>query len=66
MEPETDTISCQVIRESEKAYLIRDPDDTREAWFPKSEVSFSRRNVKTGAATAIIPLWLLDAKNWNS
>ena len=66
MEPTTDTIRVQVIRESEKAYLLRDPQDTCEAWFPKSEVSFSRRNVKTGQAEAIIPLWLLDAKNWNS
>lgn len=66
-EPETDKVAVIVKDESGKAYLLADkgnPD--REAWFPKSEVSFDRRNVKTGDALAEIPIWLLKAKEWNS
>ena len=67
MEAELETVHCQVIRETPAAYLLRDnAEPTREAYFPKSQVSFRRRNIKTGAATAEIPLWLLDKKGWNS
>lgn len=63
---ETDTVKCTVISESDKAYQLKDSnDETRIAWFPKSEVCFERRNIKTGAAVAEIPLWLLEAKGWN-
>lgn len=62
---ESDTVDCTVLQETEKAFLLRDKSEQREAWFPKSEVYFKRRNTKTGAATADIPLWLLKAKNWN-
>jgi hypothetical protein len=58
MEPETDIIRCWVMRETVAAWLLRDRDDaTREAFFPKSEVSFKYRNIKTLEATA---------KGWNA
>lgn len=64
---ETADVACTVIRETEKAFLLRDKDQPeREDWFPKSEIHFERRNVKTGDATANIPLWLLKAKGWNN
>jgi hypothetical protein len=64
---ELETVRCTVMRESDAAFLLRDADDeTREAWFPKSQVSFKMRNMKTGKATAEIPLWLLEKKGWNS
>lgn len=63
---ETDKIQCTVVRETEKAFLLRDGSNPeRESWFPKSEVFFHMRNVKTGKATADVPLWLLKAKGWN-
>jgi len=66
MSQETEIVRCQVIRETAAAYLLRDRDEiTREAYFPKSQVSFQRRNIKTGEATAEIPLWLLTEKGWN-
>lgn len=63
---ELDVVRCVVVRETEKAWLLRDADDPeRESWFPKSQVSFRMRNVRTGAATAEIPLWLLEKNGWN-
>lgn len=64
--PETDKVRCVVVGETAKAYSLRDGnDETRVAWFPKSEISFERRNIITGVAVAEIPLWLLEAKGWN-
>lgn len=64
---ELDDVACTVIDESDKAWKLRDNNDsTREAWFPKSEISFKRRNSKTGDALAEIPLWLLKSKGWDS
>ena len=65
LNPELETVLCHVIRETEKAYLLQDDDcPERQSYFPKSQVSFARRNIKTGAATAEIPLWLLAEKGW--
>lgn len=66
MNSDTETVRCKVIRETAAAFLLRDAEEDREAYFPKSQVSFSRRNVITGDATAEIPLWLLNSKGWNS
>lgn len=66
MDPETETVACVVLKETEKAYYLEDGDNPdRAAWFPKSQVSFRSRNVKTGVAVAEIPLWLLENKGWN-
>jgi len=61
-----EVVNCSVVKETPDAYQLRDSqDESRVEWFPKSQVSFRRRNVKTGAATAEIPLWLLTKKGWN-
>ncbi len=66
MQDQLETVRCLVIRETEAAFLFEDRDEPgRQAWFPKSQVSFTRRNIKTGEATAEIPLWLLTEKAWN-
>ena len=66
MNQETEIVRCAILRETEKAYLLADRDNPdREAYFPKSEVTFQMRNVKTGKATSEIPIWLLEAKGWN-
>jgi len=66
-EPETDKVKVTVKDESPKAYLMADNEhpEREAAWFPKSEVSFDRRNIHTGDALAVIPLWLLKSKGWN-
>ena len=65
-DPEIEIVRCFVVSETEKAYRLRDADNLdNEDYFPKSQVSFQMRNVKTGKATAEIPLWLLEAKGWN-
>ena len=62
---ETDKVAVTVTASTGKAYRLRDNENTeREDWFPASEISFDRRNVKTGDAVADIPLWLLKAKGW--
>lgn len=67
MNSSIETVRCIIVRETAAAYFLRDQEEpTREAYFPKSQVSFARRNIKTGEAVAEIPLWLLDAKGWNS
>ena len=67
MKTETDTVRVLVIQETAGAYLLRDLDEpAREAFFPKSTVSFDRRNIKTGEATAVISLWILEQKGWNN
>lgn len=71
-EPETEPVPVIVVRETAMAYLLRDRsqdedgDEDSEEWFPKSQIHFEQRNVKTGKAIAIIPLWLLRDKGWNS
>jgi len=66
MNPETETVNVTILRETRAARLMRDRDNPeREAYFPQSEITFQRRNIKTGEAVAEIPLWLLEAKGWN-
>lgn len=67
-------VEVKVIRETERSYLFEDiewsqlasHDGDAEAFFPKSQVHFARRNVKTGLAAAMIPGWLLIEKGWRS
>lgn len=61
---ETDDVKVTVVKETEKAYLFKS-EDGEEAYFPKSQVSFKRRNMLTGVTLAEIPLWLLTEKGWN-
>jgi hypothetical protein len=61
------TVACQFISETEAAFLLEQADRPgRQAWFPKSQVSFQRRNIKTGDAMAEIPAWLLREKGWKA
>lgn len=64
MDPETDDVACWITDETPKAYRLK-TDTHGEAWFPKSETVFKRRNMKTGDAVAELPLWLLRAKGWD-
>jgi hypothetical protein len=67
MKDSIEKVNVVVTGETMKAYEFRDGDNPdRIAWFPKSEVSFSRRNINTGVAVAEIPMWLLKAKGWDS
>ena len=55
----------EILKETDKAIYLRDKNEVGEpAWFPKSQVSFERRNIKTGDAIAEIPDWLLKTKGW--
>lgn len=66
MDDETDTVVCWILEEREKSFKLRDDNDfEREAFFPKSQINFDRRNVKTGRAVAQIPVWLLKEKGWD-
>lgn len=65
LKDEIDPVAVRVVKETEKAYFLRDKDEMGEdAWFPKSQISFERRNTKTGDAIAEIPNWLLKEKGW--
>lgn len=67
MSNDIENVRCTVLRETERGLLLQDAAaPNREDWFPKSQVSFRRRNTRTGEALAEIPLWLLDEKGWNS
>jgi hypothetical protein len=55
-------VSVLIIDETEKAYLFH--NEGKQEWFPKSEVHFESRNIKTGKARAIIPDWLMQKKGW--
>lgn len=61
---ETDSIPVTVVREVGQCYLLKRKSDGKEDLFPKSEVSFSRRNTVTGDAVADIPTWLLTKRSW--
>ena len=63
MEPETDEVNCTVLGETPLAWLLGCNGVT--GYFPKKEVSFARRNIKTGDAVAVIPVWLLAARGWD-
>ena len=62
---ETDTLNVEITNETALSYQFKDSETGEVVWFPKSQVSFKRRNVKTGMATAEIPLWLLTNHGWN-
>jgi hypothetical protein len=65
MQDQLETVRCLVIRETSAAFLLEDRDEPgRQAWFPKSQISFQRRNIKSGDALAEIPEWLLEEKGW--
>ncbi len=50
-------ITCDVLRETEQAYLVH--DGNVEAWIPKSQVSDESENL--GEITSIfIPEWLAE------
>lgn len=50
-EAETDKVECTVIEESPKAYQLQDKaNPERKDWYPKSQISFDRRNINTGDA----------------
>lgn len=67
LEPETDHVLVTVLKETTRAWLLQDSSAPERAdYFPKSQIHFSRRNTRTGKALAVIPLWLLYAKGWNS
>lgn len=52
-------------RETEASWFFVAKDDkTKAAHFPKSQVSFTRRSVKTLDAIANIPDWLLNQRGW--
>lgn len=64
-DPETADVEVLIMKESDKAFLLQSIEEPeKESWFPKSEVVFNYRNIKTGKATANIPIWLLAAKGW--
>lgn len=60
---ETDTVDVTVLEEVGKCFKLRDVHGN-EGLFPKSQVSFKQRNVKTGEAVAEIPEWLLKDRGW--
>lgn len=66
MSDEIEKVECAVVGETDKAFQLRESNgEERTEWFPKSHVSFARRNIKTGAAVAEIPMWLLEKKGWD-
>ena len=62
-EPQLEPVEVTVKEEREKSYLFS-AEGKPDTFFPKSEVSFKRRNVNTQEAIALIPLWLLEKKGW--
>ena len=66
MYEEPEIVNCVVLRETDLAFLLSDRDNPdTEAYFPKSQISFKQRNLKTGMAVVEIPAWLLKAKGWS-
>lgn len=63
MSDELEPIQVTVVEERDVSYLFQH-EDGRQAFFPKSQVNFKRRNINTGEAIALVPLWLLEKKGW--
>lgn len=61
---DTTPIPVRVIRETDKAYLLRDDSEENEAWFPKSQISWKQYNPTTKQGIADIPDWLLVKAKW--
>lgn len=58
-----DEIEVIIIEERVKSFHLQSKETGVKEWFPYSQVSFKRRNMKTGDAVAEIPLWLLNSKH---
>jgi len=62
---EYEPVPVTVVKETEKACYLRDENEIGgKCWFPKSQIRFERRNLKTGDAIVEIPDWLLKQKGW--
>jgi len=64
MTDESEKIPVDILRETEAAYLLRRQSDGTEAWFPKSQIVWERRNQLKQVGVADIPDWLLEKKDW--
>ena len=60
---ELEPVAVTVVEDREASYLFQH-EDGRQAYFPKSETTFKQRNVKTGKAVALVPIWLLEKRGW--
>lgn len=58
-------VTGEVIRETEKAYLLAQPqkDKLVEAWIPKSQVERKFRDDKKGLDILHVPVWIARSKN---
>ncbi len=61
---DSEDVQCMVVGETSGCWKLQRSTDAEPALFPKSEVVFKRRNVKTGQAVANIPAWLLEDRSW--
>ena len=64
-DPDLETVEAEILETRDHAVKLRDITfGSEDAWFPLSQVEFTRRNVKTGKCQARIPTWLLKKKGW--
>jgi hypothetical protein len=61
---EVTEIGVELLRETEKAYLVRYLKTDEEAFFPKSQVIFTYFNHKKMKGSMEVPDWLLEKKGW--
>ena len=50
-----ETVDASLIRETDKAYLIKDNLTKGEMWLPKSQVKINEENNQF-----LVPTWLID------
>ena len=63
MQGETQEIYGHITDSTDHAWLIRHKDG-KECWFPKDDVEFTRRNMRTGACAAVVSITQLEIEGW--
>ena len=65
-ESDSEELAVMLLRETEKAYLLKHIHTEKEAWFPKSQISFEYFNPEKLKGSVVIPTWLLEKKVRNN
>jgi hypothetical protein len=55
-------IAVELVRETARAVLVHDGDESRAVWLAKSQIEFRPNDPVPGAAIVTLPTWLAREK----
>ncbi len=55
-------VTVEIVRETAKAVLVHDGDESRAVWLPLSQIELSKNDHSPGVHTVSLPEWLAQEK----